>query len=117
MSIKRIHSGDRMSQAVVYGGIVNTAGQVAQNARGESVTAQTQDILQAIDGLLTEAGTDKSKLLTATIWLADIGDFAEMNKVWDAWVATGEAPTRACVESKLASPDFTVEIAVSAAVL
>lgn len=116
MSIKRIQSGERMSQAVVYGGIVNTAGQVAQNAKGESVTAQTQDILKAIDGLLKEAGTDKSKLLTATIWLADIGDFAEMNSVWDAWVSAGNTPTRACVESKLASPDFTVEIAVSAAV-
>jgi enamine deaminase RidA (YjgF/YER057c/UK114 family) len=116
MSIKRIKSGERMSQAVVYGGIVNTAGQVAQNAKGESVTAQTQDILKAIDELLKEAGTDKSNLLTATIWLADIGDFAEMNSVWDAWVSPGNAPTRACVESKLASPDFTVEIAVSAAV-
>ena len=116
MSIKRIQSGDRMSQAVVYGGIVNTAGQVAQNAKGESVTAQTQDILKAIDGLLKEAGTDKSQLLTATIWLSDIGNFAEMNSVWDAWVSKGNAPTRACVESKLASPDFTVEIAVSAAV-
>ncbi len=116
MAIKRIQSGDRMSQAVVYGGIVNTAGQVAQNAKGESVTAQTQDILKAIDGLLKEAGTDKSQLLTATIWLADIADFAEMNSVWDAWVSKGNAPTRACVESKLASPDFTVEIAVSAAV-
>jgi len=94
---------------------VNTAGQVAQNAKGESVTAQTQDILKAIDGLLKEAGTDKSQLLTATIWLADIGDFAEMNKVWDGWVSNGNSPTRACVESKLASPDFTVEIAVSAA--
>ena len=116
MAIKRIQSGDRMSQAVVYGGIVNTAGQVAQNAKGESVTAQTQDILKAIDGLLKEAGTNKSQLLTATIWLADIADFAEMNSVWDAWVSKGNAPTRACVESKLASPDFTVEIAVSAAV-
>jgi len=116
VSIKRIQSGDRMSQAVVHGGIVNTAGQVAQNAKGESVTAQTQDILKAIDGLLKEAGTDKSQLLTATIWLADIGHFAEMNSVWDAWVSKGNAPTRACVESRLASPDFTVEIAVSAAV-
>ena len=116
MAIKRIQSGDRMSQAVVYGGIVNTAGQVAQNAKGESVTAQTEDILNAIDGLLKEAGTNKSQLLTATIWLADIADFAEMNSVWDAWVSKGNAPTRACVESKLASPDFTVEIAVSAAV-
>lgn len=114
MSITRIKSGDRMSQAVVYGGIVHTAGQVAQNAKGESVTDQTTDILQEIDNLLKEAGTDKSQLLTATIWLADIADFAEMNSVWDSWVSPGNAPTRACVESKLASPDFTVEIAVTA---
>lgn len=116
MGIKRIKSGERMSQAVVHNGIVSTAGQVAQNARGASAADQTKDILTAIDELLSEAGTDKSNLLTATIWLADIGDFADMNAVWDAWVSPGNAPTRACVESKLASPDFTVEIAVTAAV-
>jgi enamine deaminase RidA (YjgF/YER057c/UK114 family) len=116
MGIKRIKSGERMSQAVVHGGIVSTAGQVAQNAKGASVVDQTKDILQEIDNLLAEAGTDKSKLLTATIWLSDIGTFADMNSVWDAWVSPGNAPTRACVESKLASPDFTVEIAVTAVV-
>ena len=116
MAITRIKSGDRMSQAVVYNGVVSTAGQVAQNARGASAANQTKDILNAIDELLDAAGTDKSSLLTATIWLADIGDFADMNAVWDAWVSAGNTPTRACVESKLASPDFTVEIAVTAAV-
>lgn len=116
MTIKRIKSGERMSQAVVHNGIVSTAGQVAQNAKGGSVTDQTKDILNAIDELLSEAGTDKINLLTATIWLADIGDFAEMNAVWDAWVSQGNTPTRACVESKLASPDFTVEIAITAVV-
>lgn len=116
MAITRIKSGERMSQAVVHNGIVTTAGQVAQNAKGASAADQTKDILNAIDELLAAAGSDKSSLLTATIWLADIGDFAEMNSVWDAWVSPGNAPTRACVESKLASPDFTVEIAVSAAV-
>ena len=116
MGITRIKSGERMSQAVVHGGIVSTAGQVAQNAKGASVVDQTKDILQEIDNLLAEAGTDKSKLLTATIWLSDIGTFADMNSVWDAWVSPGNAPTRACVESALASPDFTVEIAVTAVV-
>ena len=115
MSIKRIDTGDRMSQAVVHGDTVYTAGQVAQNAPGGSVTDQTKDILSAIDRLLAEAGTDKSKLLTASIWLADIGDFDEMNAVWDAWVSPGDTPCRACVESKLASPKFTVEIMVTAA--
>jgi len=116
MTIKRIKTATRMSQAVIYNGVLNTSGQVAQNARGASVTDQTKDILAAIDALLAEGGTDKSTLLTATIWLADISDFAEMNAVWDAWVSPGNAPTRACVESKLASPDFTVEIAVTAAI-
>lgn len=116
MAIKRIKVGDRMSQAVVYNGIVTTAGQVAQGAPGASVADQTRDILSSIDALLAEAGTDKSKALSATIWLSDISGFAEMNAVWDAWVSPGNTPTRACVESKLAAPQFTVEIAVSAAV-
>lgn len=116
MTIKRIKTATRMSQAVIHNGVLSTAGQVAQNAKGESVTDQTNDILAAIDSLLAEGGTDKSALLTATIWLADISDFAEMNAVWDAWVSPGNAPTRACVESKLATPDFTVEISVTAAV-
>ena len=105
-----------MSQAVVHGGICYTAGQVAKGAPGASAADQTRDILAAIDGLLKEAGTDKSKLLTAQIWISNIGDFAEMNSVWDTWVSPGNAPTRACVESKLASPDFIVEIAVTAAI-
>ncbi|MGI9416862.1 MAG: RidA family protein [Geminicoccaceae bacterium] len=115
MSINRIDTGARMSQAVVHGDTVYTAGQVAQNAPGGSVTDQTKDILNAIDRLLGEAGTNKSKLISATIWLADIGDFDEMNAVWDGWVSPGNTPCRACVESKLASPKFTVEIGVIAA--
>lgn len=116
MTIKRIKTNKRMSQAVVHGNLVTTAGQVAQNAAGESAAEQTKDILQAIDALLAEAGTDKSKLISANIWLADMADFAAMNSVWDAWVVEGETPARACVESKLAMPQFTVEIAVVAAI-
>ena len=116
MSINRIQVGDRMSQAVVHGNMVITAGQVAQRAAGASVADQTRDILAKIDELLAEGGTSKEKLIQATIWLSDIGSFAEMNEVWDAWVAPGCAPVRACVESKLASPKFTVEIQVSAAI-
>lgn len=115
MSIKRIDVGARMSQAAVHGNTVYTAGQVAQNAPGGSVADQTKDILNAIDRLLGDAGSDKSKLLTATIWLSDIGTFDEMNAVWDAWVSPNNTPCRACVESKLASPNFTVEIMVTAA--
>ena len=86
MSIKRIDVGSRMSQAVVHGNTVYLAGQVAQNAPGGTVAEQTEDILNRIDALLGQAGSDKSKLLSATIWLSDIGDFADMNFVWDAWV-------------------------------
>jgi len=115
MSITRHQVGTRMSQAVVHGDTVYLAGQVAKDAGGESVAVQTTEVLQRIDDLLAEAGTDKSKLLSAIIWLADIGTFEEMNGVWDAWVTPGNPPARACVEAKLASPRFTVEIGVIAA--
>ena len=115
MSVQRMHTSERMSQAVVHGDTVYLAGQVAQNAAGESVSAQTRDILETIDKLLAEAGTDKSRLLSANIWLSDISTFNEMNQVWDAWVSPGNTPARACVESRLAAPQFTVEIMVVAA--
>ena len=103
------------SEAVIHGDTVYLAGQVAAKAPGATIAEQTKDTLDRIDELLAEAGTDKSKLLSATIWLADIGTFNEMNEVWDAWVSEGNAPARACVEAKLASPQFTVEIGVIAA--
>jgi len=114
--IKRIAPGNRMSQAVVYGNLVFLAGQVALRAPGASVADQTKDILAKTDELLAEAGTDKSKILSASIWLTDIATFNEMNEVWDAWVAPGNTPARACVESKLAAPQYTVEIAVIAGI-
>ncbi|MEM9277613.1 MAG: RidA family protein [Pseudomonadota bacterium] len=113
MSIKRIQTGARMSQAVIHGNTVYTAGQVAECA---TVTEQTAAILAQIDALLAEAGTDKSKLLSATIWITDMDNFAEMNAVWDAWVSEGNTPARACVESRLAMPKFLVEIGVIAAI-
>ena len=116
MALKRIQVGPRMSQAVIHGDTVYLAGQVALDAPGASATDQTKNILDRIDALLAEAGSDKSKLITATIWLSDMSDFNEMNAVWDAWVAQGDTPCRACVESpRLASPDYTVEIQVAAA--
>ncbi len=115
MTIKRIEAGSRMSQAVIHGDTVYLAGQVALKSPGKPVAEQTKEILGSIDRLLREAGTDKSKLLSANIWLADITTFDDMNKVWDAWVAPGNAPARATVEAKLAAPDFTVEIMVIAA--
>ena len=113
--IKRFKVGERMSQAVVHGDIVYTAGQVAQSAPGASVADQTRGILSQIDDLLREAGTDKSRLISATIWLSDISTFNEMNEIWDSWVVQGQTPCRACVESKLPAPQFTVEISVIAA--
>ena len=116
MAPKRIQVGPRMSQAVIHGNTVYLAGQVALDAPGGSVTDQSKNILDRIDALLGEAGTDRSSLLTATIWLSDMRDFNEMNTVWDAWVTPGDTPCRACVESaRLASPDYTVEIQVVAA--
>jgi enamine deaminase RidA (YjgF/YER057c/UK114 family) len=115
MTIKRIEAGSRMSQAVVHGDTVYLAGQVALNSPGKPVGEQTKEILGSIDRLLKAAGSDKSKLLSAQIWLADIASFNEMNEVWDAWLAPGNAPARATVEAKLAAPDFTVEIMVIAA--
>lgn len=98
MSVTRKHSGPRMSQVVVHGNTVYLAGQVAQEAPGGSVADQTRDILQRIDQYLDEAGTDKSKALSATIWLCDMDTFAEMNEVWDAWIDPAHPPARACVE-------------------
>jgi enamine deaminase RidA (YjgF/YER057c/UK114 family) len=115
MSIQRFETGPRMSQAVVHGNTVYLAGQVAQKAAGKSVTEQTRDILETIDKLLAGAGSDKSKLLSAQIFLTDIGTFNEMNKVWEAWVSPGNTPARATTEAKLAAPQYTVEIMVIAA--
>lgn len=113
MTIQRIEPGARMSQAVVHGGLVYLAGQVG--APGAGVAEQTRAVLAQIDRLLAEAGTDKSRILSATIWLADIGTFAEMNSVWDAWVDPANPPARATGESRLAAPEYKVEIIVVAA--
>ena len=115
MSIERKHTNDRMSQIVIHGDTVYLSGQVAQKAPGGTITEQTQAILDQIDALLAEAGTNKSKALSATIWLCSMDDFAEMNAVWDTWSVGGNAPARACVESpRLAAPQFRVEIGVTA---
>jgi enamine deaminase RidA (YjgF/YER057c/UK114 family) len=115
MSIQRIDVGARMSKCVVHGNTVYLAGIVANDPKGKSVADQTRDILGQIDGFLKAAGTDKTKLLTANIWITDMANFAEMNGVWDAWVSQGNTPARATVEAKLATPDYKVEIMVVAA--
>lgn len=109
MAIQRLRPGPRMSQAAVHGNTVYLAGQVADDTSAD-VRGQTRQILAKIDALLAEAGTDKTKLLSANIWLADISGFAAMNEVWDAWVPQGHTPARATVESKLATPAHLVEI-------
>ena len=113
MTITRYDAGARMSQAVVHGGIAYLAGQVG--APGQSVAKQTETVLAQVEALLARVGSDKRRLLSATIWLADMADFAEMNAVWDAWVVQGEAPARATGEAKLATPEYRVEIIVTAA--
>ena len=115
MKVERHEVGPRMSQIVIHGDTVYLAGIVAQNSGGKSVTDQTREILATIDQYLAKAGSDKSKLLTANIWLASMDTFAEMNAVWDAWVVPGHTPARATVEAKLAGPQYKVEIMVVAA--
>jgi len=114
MSITRHHTNQRMSQIVTHGDTVYLAGQVAADASA-NITVQTQQVLQKIDTLLAEAGSGKNKILSAHIWIASMGHFAQMNEVWDAWVADGHAPARACIEARLASPDLLVEVGIVAA--
>ena len=115
MSIQRIESNPRMSKVVVHGDTVYLAGLIADKMLGQSLAEQTREILSLIDSFLAKAGTDKSKLLTATIYITDMKTFAEMNAVWDAWVSPGNTPARATVEVRLAAPQFHVEIMVTAA--
>lgn len=114
MTIRRIGAGPRMSQAVIHGNTVYLAGQVG--TPGKSVADQTRDILATVEGLLKEAGSDKSKILQAIIWMADMKDFAEMNAVWDKWIDGKDAPARATGEAKLAAPEYKVEIIITAAI-
>ncbi|WP_428928021.1 RidA family protein [Marinibacterium sp. SX1] len=111
--IQRHDTNTRMSQMVEHGQTIYLAGQVG--TPGASVAQQTQDCLDKVDALLARAGSDKTRILQTTIWLADMADFAEMNAVWDAWVPEGHAPARACGEAKLAAPEYTVEVIVIAA--
>ena len=106
--IKRIGTGARMSEAVCYNGIVWLAGQVGKP--GDSVADQTRSCLAEVDRILAEAGTDKTRILSAQIWMADMANFAEMNAVWDAWVPKGNTPARATGEARLATPAYLVEV-------
>lgn len=113
MTLQRINPGPRMSEAVIHGQTVYLRGLTAEPPSG-NVVEQTQRILERIDELLAEVGSDKTRLLSANIWLADMRHFDEMNTVWVAWVPKGCAPARATVEAKLAGPEYLVEIMVQA---
>jgi enamine deaminase RidA (YjgF/YER057c/UK114 family) len=117
MALKRINPGKRMSAAVIYNGMAYLAGYTPDKALGKSVAEQTRDILEQIDETLKQAGTSKTNIVKANIWLTDIKTFAEMNSVWDSWVVPGQTPARATVESKLAAPGIDVEIMVEAAIV
>jgi enamine deaminase RidA (YjgF/YER057c/UK114 family) len=116
LTITRIGAGERMSRAVIHGGKAYLSGFVAEATVGKSVTEQTMEILAQIDAVLAEAGTDKTRILKANIWLTDISTFSQMNEAWDAWVVPGRSPARATVEARLAGPGLDVEIMVEAAV-
>lgn len=111
--ITRIGTGPRMSEAAVHNGIVYLSGQVG--TPGDDVTAQTRACLAEVDRILALAGTDKTRILSAQVWLADAATVGQMNAVWDAWVPPGDAPPRATGESKLVAPEYLVEVIVVAA--
>lgn len=114
MSITRLKSTERMSMIVTHGDTIYLAGQVASDPTAD-ITVQTEQVLAKVDALLAEVGSDKSKILSAQIWIANIGHFAKMNEVWDAWVSPGNQPARACIEARLATPDLLVEVGIVAA--
>lgn len=114
MTIHRLKSTARMSQAVIHGGLVYLAGQIGEP--GADIETQTRAVLASIDALLAEAGSDRAHILQATIWLADMADFDAMNRVWEEWIGGDAAPARATGEVRLATPDHKVEIIVVAAV-
>jgi enamine deaminase RidA (YjgF/YER057c/UK114 family) len=113
-SIQRFHPGKRLSDAVVHGSTIYLAGQVASDPSAD-VSAQARDVLAQLDRLLGEQGSSKSRLLSLTIYLADMADFAAMNEVWDAWVPRDDLPARATVQAKLARPEYRIEIQAIAA--
>ena len=113
--VQRIDVGARMSEAAIHNGTIYLAGQIAE-VPGQDIEGQTRQVLAAVDALLARAGTDKSKILMAQIFLTDLSDFAGMNRVWDAWVVPGDTPPRATVQANLANPDWKIELVVTAAV-
>jgi enamine deaminase RidA (YjgF/YER057c/UK114 family) len=114
MNIQRFHVGKRLSEMAVHGDTIYLAGQVAEDASLD-ITGQTKQVLAAIEKLLAEAGSDKTKILSTTIYITDMTNFPAMNAVWDAWVVQGHTPPRATVQAQLANPAYKVEVQVTAA--
>lgn len=114
-TLERFDVGARLSEMAVHNGTCWLAGQVADDATAD-IVGQTQQVLAAVDALLERAGTDKTRILMCQIYLADLGDFAAMNTVWDGWVSLGHAPPRATVQAELARPEWKIEVVVTAAV-
>jgi len=115
--VKRMETSERMSKIVIHNNTVYLCGQVGAEGEGpSSMTRQTETMLDRVDSLLEQAGSGRDLILSATIYVRDMKDFAEMNGVWDNWIPTGCAPARACVEARMARPDLLVEISVVAAV-
>jgi enamine deaminase RidA (YjgF/YER057c/UK114 family) len=114
MSIERFHVGKRLSEMVIHDNTLYLAGQVADDAKADAAS-QVRQVLAQIDKLLTEAGSDKTRILSATIYLPSMADFPALNAAWEAWIPAGHCPARATVEAKLAAPDYKVEIQIIAA--
>jgi enamine deaminase RidA (YjgF/YER057c/UK114 family) len=114
MEIKRMHVGPRLSEAAIHNVVVYLSGQIAEDVK-QNIDGQTREVLAHVDRLLTEAGSDKTRILMCQIFLADIKDFAAMNAIWDAWVPPGRTPPRATVQAMLARPELLVEVVVTAA--
>jgi len=115
MAITRYDAGPRMAEMTVHNGVAYLAGQIAEDGT-QDITGQTRQVLAAIDALLARAGSDKTKVLRAQIFLADLADFTAMNVVWEGWVVPGETPARATVQAALAKPEWKIEIVITAAV-
>jgi enamine deaminase RidA (YjgF/YER057c/UK114 family) len=114
--IRRIQNNGRLSKVTVHNGVLYMTGQVAEDHAGEDLTRQTQEVLHRIDMLLAEAGSDKTRILKAYLYVADMGSFGEINAVWDRWVAPGHEPARTTIEARLTGPQYGIEIGVIAAV-
>lgn len=114
--VRRLHAGPRMSQVSIAGGVAYLAGQVAADAAGRSTAEQARQIFAAVDAYLAEAGSSRSSILQVTIYLTDMADYAEFNAVWDAWIDPAHPPSRACIQSPLARPEWRVELVLTAAV-